>query len=130
MSTVLIMKLIFTRRKRKIFKQIASKTHPDKFSNAKNTEKALNKQVFLQAKSAAEENNYFKLQQIAQRLGLDLPEIDPKRLKLMEKEAKRLKVRINRMEKMVAWVWFDFESDGKRADIVQRYVTSLLRKHS
>ena len=113
---------------RKLFKQIATKTHPDKFSNAKNTEKALNKQVFLQAKSAAEDNNYFKLQQIAQRLGLDLPEIDGKRLKLMEKEAKRLKVRINRMQKTVAWVWFDQDCDGKRNDVMQRYVTGLLRK--
>ena len=112
---------------RKLFKQIATKTHPDKFSNAKNTEKALNKQVFLQAKDAAEENNYFKLQQIAQRLGLDLPEIDPKRLKLMEKEAKRVKVRIERMQKTVAWVWFDQDCDEKRNNVMERYVTRLLR---
>jgi len=112
---------------RQLFKQIATKTHPDKFSNAKNGEKALNKQVFLQAKAAAEENNYFKLQQIAQRLGLDLPKIDAKGLKLMEKEAKRLKVRINRMQKTVAWVWFDQEGHDRRNDVMQRYVTSLLR---
>ena len=113
---------------RKLFKQIATKTHPDKFSNANNSEKSINKQVFLQAKAAAEENNYFKLQQIAQRLGVDLPKIDANRLKLMEKEAKRLKVKIQRIQKMVAWVWFDQDCDGKRNDVMQRYVTGLLRK--
>ena len=112
---------------RKLFKQIATKTHPDKFSNAKNAEKALNMQVFLQAKSAAEDNNYFKLQQIAQRLGLELPEITQKQIKLMEKEAKRLRIKLKRLQKTVAWVWFDQEDDDRRNDVMQRYVTSLLR---
>ena len=112
---------------RKLFKQIATKTHPDKFSDAKSAEKALNMQVFLQAKSAAEDNNYFKLQQIAQRLGLDLPEITQKQTKLMEEEAKRLRIKLKRLEKTVAWVWFDQNTDEKRHSIMQRYVTSLLR---
>jgi len=112
---------------RKLFKQIATKTHPDKFSNAKKAEKALNMQVFLQAKSAAEDNNYFKLQQIAQRLGLELPEITQKQIKLMEKEAKRLRIKLKRLQKTVAWVWFDQEDDDRRNDVMQRYVSSLLR---
>ena len=115
---------------RKLFKQIATKTHPDKFSDAKSAEKALNMQVFLQAKSAAEDNNYFKLQQIAQRLGLDLPEITPKQIKLMEEEAKRLRIQLKRVEKTVAWVWFDQDTDENRYNIMQRYVTSLIRKNN
>ena len=115
---------------RKLFKQIATKTHPDKFSNAENTEKMINRQVFLQAKEAAEDQNYFKLQQIAQRLGLELPEVDPNRIKLMEKEAKRVRVKINRIQKTAAWQWFDQETEEKRADIMTQYVKSLLRKHN
>ena len=115
---------------RKLFKQIAKKTHPDKFSKAENAEKSLNKQVFLQAKTAAEDNNYFKLQQIAQRLGIELPEIDSKRLKLMEKEAKRIRVRVKRIEEKVAWVWFDQDHERNRRNIMHRYVTGLLRKHN
>lgn len=112
---------------RKLFKQIATKTHPDKFSNAKKSEKSLNMQVFLQAKAAAEENNYFKLQQIAQRLGLDLPEMTQKQVKLMEKEAKRLRNTLKKMEKTLVWVWFDQNTDENRQIIMQRYVTDLLR---
>tara|TARA_R100000234_G_scaffold115134_1_gene90860 strand:+ start:408 stop:1058 length:651 start_codon:yes stop_codon:yes gene_type:complete len=113
---------------RKLFKKIATKTHPDKFSNAKNAEKAINRQIFMQAKGAAEEHNYFKLQQIARRLGLDLPQIDPKRLKLMEKEAKRIKVKVLRIQKTAAWQWFDEESDKEQKKLMSRYVKSLLRK--
>ena len=112
---------------RKLFKQIATKTHPDKFSNAKKAEKSLNMQVFLQAKTAADENNYFKLQQIAQRLGLDLPGITPKQTKLMEEEAKRLRIKLKRLEKTIAWVWFDQNTAEKRHNLMERYVTSLLR---
>ena len=39
----------------KLFKQIATKTHPDKFANADKEAQIVNKQVFLQAKEAAEE---------------------------------------------------------------------------
>lgn len=113
---------------RKLFKQIATKTHPDKFSNAKSAEKSLNKQVFLQAKAAAEENNYFKLQQIAQRLGLDLPEIDVKRLKLMEKEAKNIRNKVKKVQKTIAWVWFAQEDEKSQEKVMRRYVSSLIRK--
>ena len=115
---------------RKLFKQIATKTHPDKFSNAKNTEKAVNRQIFMQAKSAAEEHNYFKLQQIARRLGLELPEIDLERLDLMEKEAKRVKVKVSRIQKTAAWQWFDEENEKNQKTMMSRYVKSLLRKHN
>jgi len=112
---------------RKLFKQIATKTHPDKFSNAKKAEKSLNMQVFLQAKKAAEENNYFKLQQIAQRLGLELPQMTQKQVKLMEEEAKRLRNTLKKMEKTLVWVWFEQNTAEKRQIIMQRYVTDLLR---
>ena len=115
---------------KKLFKKIATKTHPDKFSNAKLAEKTLNRQIFMQAKDAAEEHNYFKLQQIARRLGVELPQIDPKRLKLMEKEAKRVKVKVSRMQKTAAWQWFDEEDQEKRRKIMTQYVKSLLRKHN
>ena len=114
---------------RKLFKQIATQTHPDKFANANSSEKLVNKQIFMQAKEAAEEHNYFKLQQIASRLGVDLPEIDPKRLKLMEKEAKRVKVKISRIQNTAAWQWFDEESEKRQKNLMAQYVKRLLRKH-
>lgn len=115
---------------RKLFKKIATKTHPDKFSNAKEAEKSLNRQIFMQAKDAANENNYFRLQQIAQRLGIDLPEISLKQLKLMEKEAKNIRNRIKKTQKTMAWVWFEQESEKARYQMMHRYVSNLIRKNN
>jgi hypothetical protein len=113
---------------RKIFKKIATKTHPDKFSNAKAQEKSLNKQIFLQAKEAAEDNNMFKLHQIARRLGIELPEMSTKQIKLMEKEAKNVRIKVSRIQKTLAWVWFDQQNEQKRQRMVDTYIKRLTRK--
>tara|TARA_R110002073_G_scaffold333869_1_gene522183 strand:- start:21 stop:656 length:636 start_codon:yes stop_codon:yes gene_type:complete len=113
----------------KIFKQIASKTHPDKFSNAEKTVQMTNKQVFLQAKEAAEESNYFKLQQIARRLGLDLPSPTPKQLKLMQEEARRIKSKVKGIQNTVAWMWYDLEDEEPRKNLMKRYFDSVVKQN-
>jgi len=111
----------------KLFKQIASKTHPDKFSNAEKEAQIINKQVFLQAKEAAEESNYFKLQQIARRMGLDLPNPTPNDLKLMKDEARRIKSKIKGIQKTAAWMWYDLEDETPRKELMKRYFDTVVR---
>ena len=113
----------------KLFKQIASKTHPDKFSNAEKEAQIINKQVFLQAKEAAEESNYFKLQQIARRMGLDLPDPTPNDLKLMKEEARRIKSKIKGIQKTAAWMWYDLEDEIPRAELMKRYFDTVVRRN-
>ena len=111
----------------KLFKQIATKTHPDKFSNAEKETQIINKQVFLQAKEAAEESNYFKLQQIARRMGLDLPDPTPNDLKLMKEEARRIKSKIKGIQKTAAWTWYDLEDEISRKELMKRYFDTVVR---
>ena len=113
----------------KLFKQIASKTHPDKFSNAEKETQIINKQVFLQAKEAAEESNYFKLQQIARRMGLDLPNPTPSDLKLMKEEARRIKSKIKGIQNTAAWMWYDLEDEVPRKDLMKRYFDTVVRRN-
>jgi len=113
----------------KLFKQIAIKTHPDKFANAEKEAQIVNKQVFLQAKKAAEGSNYFKLQQIARRMGLDLPDPTQSDLKLMQEEAKRIKSKLNTIQKTAAWMWYDLEAEKPRNDLMQRYFDSVVRRN-
>jgi hypothetical protein len=113
----------------KLFKQIASKTHPDKFSNAEKEAQIINKQVFLQAKEAAEESNYFKLQQIARRMGLDLPNPTPSDLKLMKEEARRIKSKIKGIQNTAAWMWYDLEDEIPRKELMKRYFDTVVRRN-
>ena len=113
----------------KIFKQIATKTHPDKYANAEKTVQMTNKQVFLKAKKAAEESNYFKLQQIARRMGLDLPEPSPKQLKLMQEEARRVKSKVKGIQNTAAWMWYDLEDEKERRNLMKRYFDTVVRRN-
>jgi hypothetical protein len=113
----------------KLFKQIASKTHPDKFSNAEKEAQIINKQVFLQAKEAAEESNYFKLQQIARRMGLDLPSPTPQDLKLMKEEARRIKSKVKGIQNTAAWMWYDLEDEMPRKELMKRYFDTVVRRN-
>ena len=113
----------------KLFKQIATKTHPDKYANAEKTVQMTNKQVFLQAKEAAEESNYFKLQQIARRMGLDLPDPTQSDLKLMQKEATRIKSKVKGIQKTAAWMWYDLEEEEGRKNLMKRYFDTVVRRN-
>ena len=113
----------------KLFKQIATKTHPDKYANAEKTVQMTNKQVFLQAKKAADESNYFKLQQIARRMGLDLPEPSPKQLKLMQEEARRVKSKVKGIQNTAAWMWYDLEDEKERRNLMKRYFDTVVRRN-
>jgi len=113
----------------KLFKQIATKTHPDKYANAEKTVQMTNKQVFLQAKEAAEESNYFKLQQIARRMGLDLPDPTQSDLKLMQKEATRIKSKVKSIQKTAAWMWYDLEEEEGRKNLMKRYFDTVVRRN-
>ena len=112
----------------KLFKQIATKTHPDKFSNAEKEVQIINKQVFLQAKEAAERSNYFKLQQIARRMGLDLPSPTQSDLKLMQEEARRIKSNVKGIQNTVAWMWYDLEDEKERQTLMKRYFNTVIRQ--
>ena len=88
-----------------------------------------NKQVFLQAKEAAEESNYFKLQQIARRMGLDLPDPTQSDLKLMQKEATRIKSKVKGIQKTAAWMWYDLEEEEGRKNLMKRYFDTVVRRN-
>ena len=85
--------------------------------------------MFLQAKEAAEESNYFKLQQIARRMGLDLPDPTQSDLKLMQKEATRIKSKVKGIQKTAAWMWYDLEDENERQALMKRYFDTVVRRN-
>ncbi len=89
-----------------------------------------NKEVFLSAKNAVEEENFFKLQQIAMKLGIKLPEVTQERIELMEKEAKQVRLKIKNIKNTVAWVWFDEKLPSQRNNLMKRYASTIFRKRN
>lgn len=104
-----------------LFKKIIKLTHPDTFSENDSLEQKHKKtQMFLKAKNAAENKNWYELSQIALELGIELPEPTKKHLKWLEDEIKRIKDRIQHITSTFAWHWFT--SEDNRDSIMEQYV--------
>jgi hypothetical protein len=110
---------------KKIFKLIATKTHPDMFATASEEEQKKNNEIFLEAKEAAESNDFFRLYKIAKDLGLEVvPTMS--QVKLLQEEAMKLKNNINKMQNMLAWVWYEEENEAVREKLLEKYKDIVL----
>ena len=72
-----------------LYKKIATKTHPDKLTQEEQATKERKRQLFMEAKAAFDDGNFFKLSQIAQELGVDMPPASKQQL-VWRREEKKL----------------------------------------
>lgn len=107
-----------------MFKKIAHLTHPD-LHNKMDSEEARRKktELFLKAKKAVDNKNWFELCQIALELSLNLPEPTKQHLKWLEDEITRTKERIQKITTTFAWAWYNEES--RREQIMKTYMSVI-----
>lgn len=112
----------------KLFKKIASLTHPDIIpSNEKEELRQKRIQQFIEAQEAHKEKNWYKLCQIAISLGLEIPEPKRQHLKWMENEGVRIRNRIEHIKSTFAWVWYN-EEDDKKDLVMRNYFRAIANK--
>jgi hypothetical protein len=109
-----------------IFKKIAHLTHPD-LHNKMDSEEARRKktEMFLKAKKAVDNKNWFELCQIAMDLDIKLPEPTKQHLKWLEDEITRTKERIQKITTTFAWSWYN---DEERREQIMRSYMSVITK--
>lgn len=113
----------------KLYKKIASITHPDVIPAGEKQElKEKRIEQFIQAQAAHKEKNWYKLCQIAIALGLETPEPKKQHLKWMDKEAVRIRERIEHIKTTFAWVWYNEENDGRKDSIMKNYFSAIAHK--
>ena len=107
----------------KLFKEIAVQTHPDKLSKGMSPqEKSKKIDMFLKAKKAAEEDDWFKLQEVAMDLGLNLPPPTQNQLKLLKEKIQDIKAKIHKMSDTYAWKWYDMETIESKDQLMKHYM--------
>jgi hypothetical protein len=107
----------------KLFKEIAVQTHPDKLSKDMSPqEKSKKIDMFLKAKKAAEEDDWFKLQEVAMDLGLNLPPPTQNQLKLLKEKIQDIKAKIHKMSDTYAWKWYDMETIESKDQLMKHYM--------
>lgn len=113
----------------KLFKKIASITHPDVIP-AGEKEELKQKRIsqFIEAQKAHKEKNWYKMCQIAISLGLEVPEPKKQHLKWMEQEGVRIRNRIEHIKATFAWVWYNEEDERRRNIIMKNYFSAIASK--
>lgn len=110
----------------KLYKKIASITHPDVIPSGEKQElKEKRIQQFIEAQTAHKEKNWYKLCQIAIALGLETPEPKKQHLKWMDKEAVRIRERIEHIKNTFAWVWYNEDNDDRKQNIMKNYFSAI-----
>jgi hypothetical protein len=107
---------------KKIYRAIATKSHPDKLLGISEDEAAIKAALFRDAQSAMEEDNLVELMSIAEDLNIPPPEPDLAQLEILEANIKEIQKERKMMKKTTAWEWYNKEDAGEKEDILIRYM--------
>lgn len=103
---------------KKLYRKIATKTHPDKV-----TSKLLN-DLYLKAKNAYQINDLFSIYLICSELNIDF-EFPKDELDNFKFHIRDLKNRNLFMEQTYLWAWVNEEKDITKNNIILHYITKL-----
>ena len=111
---------------KKMFKKIASQCHPDKLQDLpEGFEKEKKEELYQKARKALESNDLLLLADIAQDLGLEMPELSEAQLKLTEQKIVAIKKELQMIESTLVWHWF-FTEDKEQKDKILKKLFGLM----
>jgi hypothetical protein len=116
-----------SKRSHEIFKKIAIKTHPDKLVNLPPEQANRLKDSFLEASDALEEDDLARLYIIANKLGIEIPDVTDSDLDLIQKNIDNTRQKITNI--CESWVW-KYSGAGPlvKEVIMDAYIKHLFNK--
>ena len=103
---------------KKLYRKIASKSHPDKADNDEDAE------LFSKAAKAYQENDLATMLDIAGLLNLEIVELSPESVFLLSENIEKLSDGINNMKKTASWVWHQSETEEQKVAIIKMILLS------
>ena len=105
-----------------LYRKIATQTHPDKLIAEKQESiKEKKKRLFLEAKKALEDSNFFKMAKIAKELDVELPEPTRQQLVWMRSEKKKIEKTIDSVQRTFEWIYGDEHPEVPKVNLFYRY---------
>tara|TARA_Y100001938_G_C8096092_1_gene438241 strand:+ start:2184 stop:2861 length:678 start_codon:yes stop_codon:yes gene_type:complete len=105
-----------------LYRKIAVQTHPDKLlAEKQESVKEKKKRLFLEAKQALEDSNFFKMAQIAKELDVELPEPTNQQLVWMRSEKKKIEKTIDGVKQTFEWVYGNEGPTVSKVNLFSRY---------
>lgn len=106
-------------RLRKIYRNIAKKTHPDKISDARLND------IYIMACKMYESNDVMGIYSICDQLGIPY-ELSTEDVELLKSQVSMMKERIGFIESTFTWKWYHTEDENERAHILFEYIKSMI----
>ena len=106
---------------KKMFKKIASVCHPDKIEELPNgPNKTWLQNLYIRARHALENSDFFELLRISQDLDLETPEITEEQIVQIEQQIKDIKKELNMLESTIAWHWYFAKDEATKQKILKK----------
>ena len=99
---------------KKLFKEIAKETHPDKISRREDLsklEKLRREELYKKANQAISIGDEFHLLEIALELDVSVDLTENLQIKIIRNEIKKIKNKINELQIKVSWIWGENEGN-------------------
>ena len=104
---------------KKIYREIAKKTHPDKVNDKKLND------IYINASTHYDENDIIKIYSICDDLGIEY-EIEERDTELIINNIENIKQKIKFIESTTTWKWFYTEDNELKNEIILNYIRSQI----
>lgn len=104
---------------KKIYREIAKATHPDRVSSKKLND------IYLKATKSYENNDIVSIYSICEELSINY-DIDEEDNKTILERIENIKSRISFMESTLTWKWYHSNDEKEKEQIVLRYIKTQL----
>lgn len=106
-----------------LFRKVVVKCHPDKLdTNMLQTEFDRLKEIYEDAVSANETEDWAKLIRCAIKLGVELPESAYAQIKSIEESIDKLKQKQTNILNSTAWQWYKTNEEDSKLDILKQHL--------
>ena len=107
----------------KVFKKIATKTHPDKLINENDDSDRL-VELYKEAQQSVEKNDWSRVTQIAEELDIDITDVEEDDSQYLEESIKSMEKKIEDIKKTFAWLWS--HSDKKERPHLKKNILKFM----
>lgn len=107
-----------------VFKKIATKTHPDKTRGSDDSDEL--EELYKEAQQSVERNDWSKVTKIADKLNIDISDIEENDDVYFETTSKKLRKKIHETQQTLAWLWC--HTEGQQKDLVKQTILDTIKK--
>ena len=107
----------------KVFKKIATKTHPDKLINQSDDSDRL-VELYKEAQQSVDKKDWSRVTQIAEELEIDISDVEENDSVFLEKSNKSMEVKIDEIKHTFAWLWS--HSDEKSKPQLKKQILNVM----